>query len=296
MSKRTRLEEDSDIDISSSEDEKLEVQSDDEMEDMVNVDFDFYNLNPDIDFHATKNFLRQLFQDDSVFFPLSELADMILKEGHLGTTIKTEGMESDPFSMLTVLNFSDNLNNKAIKSLADYFLEKSASNSPLNNQLKSLLTSTSKQRIGMIFSQRLINMPVETSPPMYNMLLEEMENAADKEKEYNFDYYLIPSRVYQILSSKADKELEDEETSGSRKKAKSGSSGPATFDYMHYEDEIFEKNAVSKGYFEYTHKKVDSDGRRVFNDYAVDPKLSLILLNKESMLKSVKEMAEEFPY
>lgn len=299
MAKRDREEEidsESDIDVSSSEEEEMKMEgSDDEMEDIVNVDFDFFNLNPDVDFHATKNFLRQMLQDDSVLFGLSELTDLVLKLGNIGTTIKTEGLQSDPFSILSVINLTDNLSDKQVKALTEYFISKSKTNPKLNMQLINLLSSSSNKRLGMIFSERLVNMPVETMPPMYQMFIDEMASAGD---EFQFDYYLIPSRVNQILASTVDKEFEDEDESEQRKRVKKSQKGstPATFDYVYYEDEVLEKNALAHGYFEYTHKNVDADGRRVFNDYAVDPKLSLILIEKSALSKAVAQMAETFPH
>lgn len=297
MAKRDReAESESDIDVSSSEDEELKLEgSDEEMEDIVNVDFDFFNLNPDVDFHATKNFMRQMLQDDSVLFGLSELADLVLKLGNVGTTIKTEGLQSDPFSILSVINLTDNLEDKQVKLLNDYFISKSKTNPKLQMQLTNLLSAKSNKRIGMIFSERLVNMPVETMPPMYQMFIDEMKSSGD---EFNFDYYLIPSRVNQILASTVDKEFEDEDESEQRKKIKKSQKGsaPLTFDYVHYEDESLEKNAVQFGYFEYTHKNVDGDGRRVFNDYAVDPKLSLILIEKSALANAVTQMADSFPH
>lgn len=298
--KREREENDSeevsssDIDVSSSDEEEMKLEGeesdDDEDADVVNVDFEFFNLNPDVDFHATKNFLRQLFQDDSQLFPLSALADLVLKLGNIGTTIKTDGLKSDPFAMLSVINLSENKENKDVTPLIDYFLAKTKSQPKLQLQLNKILSMSSKSNVGMIFSQRLINMPVQTMPPVYKMFLDETKG------EFDFDYYIIPSRVNQILASKVDKEFEDdEETESARKRAKKSSSEPE-YEHVHYEDEVLEKHALQKGYFEYTHKNVDADGRRVFNDYAVDPKLSVMLLDKKQFAAAVKEMEKEFPY
>ena len=51
--------EESEIDISSTDSENEEEQNGDE--EIVNIDFDFFGGNPDVDFHALKNLLRQLF-------------------------------------------------------------------------------------------------------------------------------------------------------------------------------------------------------------------------------------------
>jgi protein BCP1 len=301
MAKRTQRdfeEEDSDIDVSSTDDEELQEEEEtvEDGDEMINIDFDFYNINPNVDFHATKNFLRQLFQDDAILFPLSELADIILQEGHVGTTIKTDGTESDPFSILSIVNITNNLKSKAIQELTKYYIEKTKKNPQFNVLLRQLFSPISKHKVGMIISERLVNMPVETMPPMYKMFLEEMEKAQNKEEEYNFDYFLIPSRVVKLVASVVDKELEDEDESTSRKKSKKSNNLPSEYDYVHYEDEQLEKNALHYGYFDFTNKTVEADARRVFNDYGIEPKLNLILINKKALANAVSQMAEAFPY
>lgn len=306
MAKRTKEQaeaeaesyDESDIDVSSTDDEELQEEEiiQDGDDDMINIDFDFYNLNPNIDFHATKNFLRQLFQDDSIFFPLSEVADLILKEGNVGTTIKAGGTETDPFSIISVLSITDNLKTQAIQSITKYYIEKTAKNAQFNIILRQLFSPSSKHRVGLLFSERLVNMPVETVPPMYRMLLEEMEKSEQFEKDYNFDYFLIPSRVAKLLVSVADRELEAEDETSTRKKKKKDNNLPAEFDYIHYEDEQLEKNALHYGYFDFTNKNVEADARRVFNEYGIEPKLNLILINKDSLIKAVSQMAETYPY
>ena len=71
---------------------------------MLNVDFEWFDPNPAVDFHGLKTLLRQLFDIDAQLFNLSELADLILSQPLLGSTVKCDGTESDPFSFLTVLN------------------------------------------------------------------------------------------------------------------------------------------------------------------------------------------------
>ncbi|CAO3658946.1 unnamed protein product [Rhizopus microsporus] len=55
--------------------EEEEQDSDDGLQEVVDVDFDFYN--PDeIDFHALKKLLTQLFSSDAELINLSDLADI----------------------------------------------------------------------------------------------------------------------------------------------------------------------------------------------------------------------------
>jgi protein BCP1 len=72
--------------------------------DMVNVDFEWFDPQPAVDFHGLKTLLRQLLDVDSQLFDLSELADIILSQPLLGSTVKVDGNETDPYAFLTVLN------------------------------------------------------------------------------------------------------------------------------------------------------------------------------------------------
>jgi protein BCP1 len=275
--------EDSDIDVSSTESESEQV------EETVDVDFDYFDLNPSVDFHATKTFLTQLLGDDAGEFNISELADLILQENSVGTTIKTDGQESDPFAILLVININDNLNRPAIKTLVDYVVKKTAADREFSLMLTKLLPRGQAQplKVGLIFSERMINMPVEVVPPMYKMLLEEMTKAHDARDKYEFDYFLVISKVYHLVAAN--------EREAKPKKKKTDAAQPVEKDYFHYEDLVLEANCAYKGTYDYTSKKQETDSRRVFSEYGIDPKLSLILLDKESLARSVPQMEAKFP-
>jgi protein BCP1 len=70
----------------------------------VDVEFEFFDPQPSVDFHGLKNLCRQLFDVDSQLFDLSALVDLILSQPTLGSTIKVDSNESDPYAFLTVLN------------------------------------------------------------------------------------------------------------------------------------------------------------------------------------------------
>jgi protein BCP1 len=72
--------------------------------DMVNVDFEWFDPQPAVDFHGLKTLLRQLLDVDAQLFNLSELTDLILSQPTLGSTVKVDGNETDPYAFLTVLN------------------------------------------------------------------------------------------------------------------------------------------------------------------------------------------------
>lgn len=56
------------------------------------------------DFEGFQMLLRQLLGTDASFFHLGAIADLILDQKLLGSTVKTDGNQSDPHSVLTVLN------------------------------------------------------------------------------------------------------------------------------------------------------------------------------------------------
>lgn len=289
MSKR-RVDEDSDIDVSSSESEgemETVAEGTEEMEEIVNVDFDYFDLNPEVDFLATKTFLTQLFGDDATNFDISSLADLILTKNSVGTTIKTEGQESDPFAILSVINLSEQLAKPSIKTLVDYIFHKTSKQTEFNLMLRKLLTKNSKLKTGLIISERMINMPVEVVPPMYKMLFEEMEKAEEAHEKYEFDYFIVISKIYKLVTSVVDEE--------DKKSKKKKVVAQEQMDYFHHEDIILEEHAAYNGFYDYDQVKQETDSRRVFTEYGIDPKLSLILIDKEKLKASVPLMEEKFP-
>lgn len=152
-----------------------------------------------MDYIALKRLLTQLFQADAELFSLHELAELILSQPLLGSTVKTDGRESDPYAFLSVINmnvhqvstvnlillitmlkYEIRQNHPSIKALAAYALAKSASSPALHTALENLLAQTSTSHIGFVFSERLVNMPVQVIPPMYRMLSNEIQWANDE--------------------------------------------------------------------------------------------------------------------
>ncbi len=74
---------------------------------MLDVEFEWFDPQPDVDFHGLKTLLRQLFDADNQLFDLSALTDLILEQPLLGSTVKVDGNETDPYAFLTVLNLHE---------------------------------------------------------------------------------------------------------------------------------------------------------------------------------------------
>ena len=57
-----------------------------DMDDVLNVDFEWFDPQPEVDFHGLKTLMRQLFDADHELFELSALSNLILSQPFLGST------------------------------------------------------------------------------------------------------------------------------------------------------------------------------------------------------------------
>lgn len=245
--------------------------------DIVNVDFEWFNFT-EIDFHGTKSLLRQLLDVDSQLFDVSGLADIILAQSTIGSTVKVDGKETDPYAMLTALNLHELREKKPVADLIQYIGDKAKGIEALS-PLPELLSSG--KHVGLVLSERLINMPSEISPPMYNLLIDEIEAAVEDKEPYEFSHYLVLSKVYHEVESTLD--VLDE-----RKKKKGKVAEPAVF-YFHPEDEVLAKHAVASGSYEFTkHSESVADSRRAFQEMGIQPKGFLMLIEAEKFAGAVK--------
>lgn len=64
-----------------------------------------------------------------------------------------------------------------LKTLIDYLLAKTSADQGFHSTLSSLLQT---HAVGLVLSERLINMPVQVMPPMYRMLSEEIDEAIEE--------------------------------------------------------------------------------------------------------------------
>ncbi|CAI7596426.1 unnamed protein product [Penicillium viridicatum] len=262
-----------------------ESDSDEDM-DMVNVEFEWFDPQP-IDFHGLKNLLRQLFDNDAQIFDMSALADLILSQPTLGSTVKVDGHESDPYAVLSILNLQEHKDKPVVQDLINYLKTKSASN-PSLSAASQLLSQTPIPPIGLILTERLINMPSEIVPPMYNMLQEEIAWAVEDKEPYTFSHYLVLSKNYEEVESK----LDQEESRPQKKKKKGGEQSERFF--FHPEDEVIERHALCAGSIDYTHKSDEgaSDSKRAFQELGIRTKGSLILIEAAKFEPMVKALTQ----
>ena len=118
--------------------------------------------------------------------------------------------------------------------MTNYIVNRSKANTSLL-PLGDLLNPSSHARIGLVLTERLINIPAQVVPPMYKMLLEEISWAIDEKEPYEFSHYLILSKTYTEISSGLDREIDTPRKK--KKKLKMGTESarnPSVF-YFHAE-------------------------------------------------------------
>ena len=271
---------------------------------MLDVDFEWFDPQPEVDFHGIKSLLQQLFDVDAQLFELSALTDLILSQPTLGSTVKVDGNETDAYAFLSVLNLQEHKvcypgsapcaafltkpqEKPVVGNLIQYIQSKSKSKPELA-PLARLLSQPIIPAIGLILTERLINVPSEVVPPMYTMLLEEMEWAIQDKEPYNFSHYLILSKTYTEIASKLD--AEDDRP----KKKKKAASGSFETMYFHPEDEVLQRHAVCHGGFDYSIKQDEghSDSKRAFQELGIKPQGHAILISNDHFKTAVENVAE----
>lgn len=255
---------------------------------LLNVDFEYFDPSPTVDFHGLKTLLRQLFDVDNQLFDLSELTDLILAQPLLGSTVKCEGTESDPYAFLTVLNLHEHREKAVVRELTKYVIEKARSSS---QDLGSLLGEGGKFQVGLVLTERFINMPHQVVPPMYKMLLEEIQWANDEKEPYQFTHYLVLSKTYTEVASRLD--AEDDRPAKKSKSQKVAKESSQTF-YFHPEDEVLEKHASATIAFDYSKQAEEgaSDSKRAFQEMGVRPQGRMMLIEAGKFEGAVKAVGE----
>jgi protein BCP1 len=176
-------------------------------------------------------------------------------------------------------------NKPFVLKIVQYLKRQAASNLSLG-ALSDLLSQPALPPIGLILTERLINVPAEVTPPMYTMLLEEIQWALEEKELYDFSHYLILSKTYTEVASKLD--VEDDRP----KKKKKAIAAPETF-YFHPEDEIFHKHAICQGGYDYVTKQDEgySDSKRAFQEMGIKPQGHMIFIEAPKFSAAVQEVA-----
>ncbi|KAB1205765.1 hypothetical protein CJ030_MR7G028050 [Morella rubra] len=197
------MEEKSEHDASSDEEE---------FDGEIQADFAFFDPKPN-DFHGVKTLLQTYL--DNKQWDLSGFVDLILGQTTVGTVVKIEGDEDDGvFSLMSALNLQRYKDHKCIMELKEFLL-KECQEKGIVDDLRSLF-GEQVQNVGLLVSQRVVNLPPQLLPPLYDALFDEVSWATEDEpteelrNSFRFKTYILVSKIYKHKNADQKKKLRND--------------------------------------------------------------------------------------
>ncbi|MES1911889.1 MAG: hypothetical protein MHM6MM_004251 [Cercozoa sp. M6MM] len=237
--------------------EKKLATKDDGLDDdgVFQVDFDYYDPRPD-DWYTLAQFLRNLCDDDEL--DSTQLAHLVSNQVSVGTMIKNGPWEEQPLCFATALNpfAPQHRERRSIRHVIQWLRNKAKA--AKETALLELLDEAEQGKlcVGLLLQHRLINLPPGLIPALHNSLLEDVqfartnkEDTAEERASFNFDKYIVMSRVFREIKNTDDDEGEEDEKSGPpakrRKKQEHDEVQFVSDEDVHYmfEEECFVRNA-----------------------------------------------------
>ncbi|BBN04628.1 protein BCP1 [Marchantia polymorpha subsp. ruderalis] len=236
----TGSESSSGSDVTESEDDSPSSSSGvSDEEGIVNVDFEFFDPKP-TDFHGVKALLKSYLED--TLWDISGFVDIFLAQTTVGTVVKTSN-DDNPIGILTALNLARYKDRACMKEIYQYLWKNSNGKAEREN-LETMWNKQAKD-VGLIVSERLVNIPIDLVPPLYNSLLDEVMWATEDEptKElqnfFKFKDYVIVTRVFVEHSKKKGSDDGKQAKVGIIQKQKGVTEDKGELIYVKPEDEIF---------------------------------------------------------
>ncbi|XP_077539328.1 BRCA2 and CDKN1A-interacting protein [Haemaphysalis longicornis] len=208
MSKRQkRFGEDEESDASDqSQNENSDSEEDELIDTEVNVDFEARTPD-DSDYHGIKRLLQQLFLKARV--NLSDLTNLILERNFVASVIKQcndeidddeESMEDEDedgvFGVMSVVNITETRQRECVEQIVTLLREQCrASASGLAAKFGEYFTEEGYQ-LGLVISERFVNIPPRISLPLYDALTRDVEAAKAAGKKYDFTHVLLICKQY----------------------------------------------------------------------------------------------------
>lgn len=207
-----------------------------------------------------------------------------MQQNTIGSTVKVDSKANDAYAFLTALNLREHAGKKPVADLVAYLSAKAAASGDATLAAEAP-KALAEKHVGLVLGERLINMPPEISPPMYSMLVDEVEAAVEDGEPYEFTHYLVVSKSYNEVHSALDEE--------DARRSKKAREGEAPMFYFHPEDEVLQKHAVASGNFPYTKDDESvADSKRAFQEMGVRSMGFLMLIEAAKFPAAVKAVVE----
>ncbi|KAI8871732.1 hypothetical protein GQ42DRAFT_120363 [Ramicandelaber brevisporus] len=213
----------------------------------INVEF-FFADPKENDFHSIRTLLTQHFgANDAKLFDLSGLADLLVRSDSIGTCVAVEeGDDAEPYGFLCLVDMTEHRGKSCIKQIIGYLLEKAkegSGNKAALAQLQKLFGAGSEERVGLLLSERFVNMPLQIVPPLYRMLRDELQSAVDNEELSKITTFILLSKTYRLLEQPDDEGAEN----------KAEKIDPNELHFVNEEDQFIEKHAQLSFKYKLTH-------------------------------------------
>ncbi|KAK9530228.1 hypothetical protein VZT92_011747 [Zoarces viviparus] len=259
--------------------------SEEEINEEVMVDFEAHAISNN-DFDGVKRLLHQLFLKAHV--NTSEMTDLIIQQNHLGSVIKQaevpeDSDDDDPdevFGFITMLNLTERKDVQCVEELKELIVdqcEKNSTNS-VTEQLEQFLNDASKP-VGLLLSERFINVPPQIALPLHKQLQEEIAEAQRTNMPSGKCHYCL-------MISKTCKEA-------NRSIPSRGGAPKDEYLFVNAEEEFFCEQAILK--FNYSVQE-DADtclsGRWSFDDVPMKPFRTVMLIPADRMPAIMTKLKE----
>ncbi|XP_068545245.1 BRCA2 and CDKN1A-interacting protein [Anas acuta] len=254
---------------SGSEDERVEEE--------VNIEFEAHSIS-DNDYSGIKKLLQQLFLKAPI--NTAELTDILIQQNHIGSIIKQAEVQEDSsdddddddevFGFISFLNLTERKGTQCAEQIKELILSRCEKNCEQRvvEQLDKLLKDDTKP-VGLLLSERFINVPPQIALPMHQQLQKELMEAQRTNKPCGkCHYYLLISKTFTEATKSNSKKRE-----GKKNQQKE------ELMFANAEEEFFYEKALLK--FNYSVQE-ESDtclgGRWSFDDVPMKPLRTVMIV------------------
>uniref|UniRef100_G3SD90 BRCA2 and CDKN1A-interacting protein n=2 Tax=Gorilla gorilla gorilla TaxID=9595 RepID=G3SD90_GORGO len=268
--------------------DKEKDEEDEVIDEEVHIEFEAYSLS-DNDYDGIKKLLQQLFLKAPV--NTAELTDLLIQQNHIGSVIKQTDVSEDSnddldedevFGFISLLNLTERKGTQCVEQIQELilsFCEKNCEKSMVE-QLDKFLNDTTKP-VGLLLSERFINVPPQIALPMYQQLQKELAGAHRTNKPCGKCYfYLLISKTFV-------------EAGKNNSKKKPSNKKKAALMFANAEEEFFYEKAILK--FNYSVQE-ESDtclgGKWSFDDVPMTPLRTVMLIPGDKMNEIMDKLKE----
>ncbi|CAH1100751.1 unnamed protein product [Psylliodes chrysocephalus] len=166
----------------------------------------FEGRNPEgQDFHGIKQLLNQLFLKAHI--DLSQMSDLLIAQHGVGSVLKQSyndsddeedvdmSEEKDVFGITSVINLGLQKETPCVQQFYSLLeeLSKKHADEEIQKSITKIVNET--KRLGFLINERFVNIPAQISVPLLNSLNDEIDRIKKKDPSYDFEYFIMISKI-----------------------------------------------------------------------------------------------------